>query len=377
MRVYKVQLIMNNNHLKIKDIKLNFEKLIPIIGKAHYSLSNYNGALQHLINPNILLAPMRTKESTMSSRIEGTQATLTEVLKKEAGETYKENKEEDIQEIINYKNAMYFAEKLLSEKPFIHLNMIKKIHCVLLDGVRGNNKACGEFRRVQNWIGAKNSTIETASFIPPAPNEIMDYLDEWEKFVNSDDYTDILIQLAIVHAQFEIIHPFLDGNGRLGRILIPIFLYSKKYLSAPVFYLSEYFEKNRSVYYSHLKLITQENDWQSWVTFFLNAIIEQSNTNMLKIQEILVLYDNMKNIVLETTKSQYTSSIIDTIFSRPIFTTSLFYKEANISNKNTAHSILQKLSDKKILTVIREAKGNRPAMYAFQDLIKIIDSDEI
>lgn len=368
---------MNNNHLKIKDIKLNFEKLIPIIGKAHYSLSNYNGALQHLINPNILLAPMRTKESTMSSRIEGTQATLTEVLKKEAGETYKENKEEDIQEIINYKNAMYFAEKLLSEKPFIHLNMIKKIHCVLLDGVRGNNKACGEFRRVQNWIGAKNSTIETASFIPPAPNEIMDYLDEWEKFVNSDDYTDILIQLAIVHAQFEIIHPFLDGNGRLGRILIPIFLYSKKYLSAPVFYLSEYFEKNRSVYYSHLKLITQENDWQSWVTFFLNAIIEQSNTNMLKIQEILVLYDNMKNIVLETTKSQYTSSIIDTIFSRPIFTTSLFYKEANISNKNTAHSILQKLSDKKILTVIREAKGNRPAMYAFQDLIKIIDSDEI
>ena len=359
---------------KIADIKINFTDFISLIGKSHSALSNYNGALSHLINPKILLAPMTTKESTMSSKIEGTQATFTEVLQHDAGENFNKYKNQEIQEVLNYRAAMGYAVDLLQERPFIHLNMIRDIHKVLLSGVRGENKARGEFRKIQNWIGPKNSTIETASFVPPAPNEIINYLDEWEKFINSD-FDDLLVQLAIVHAQFEIIHPFLDGNGRLGRLLIPIFLFSKEYLSQPIFYLSEYFENHREEYYNHLRNITTENNWQDWIKFFLNAIIEQSKINTQKINEILELSHKMKNIIQETTKSQYTSSIIDTIFSKPIFTTTTFLKSANISNRKTAISILQKLADKNVIRLTREASGNKSNLYTFQELLNIIDND--
>ncbi len=163
---------------KISDIQINFADLITLIGKFHSALSNYNGALSHLINPQILLAPMTTKESTMSSKIEGTQATFTEVLQHDAGEKFDTYKRQEIQEVLNYRSAMSYATELLKERPFIHLNMVRDIHKVLLSGVSGENKARGEFRKTQNWIGPKNSTIETASFVPPAPNEIIDYLDE-------------------------------------------------------------------------------------------------------------------------------------------------------------------------------------------------------
>jgi len=359
---------------KIADIKLDLIKILPLIGQAHASLSNYNGALNHLINPRLLLAPMTAKESTMSSRIEGTQATLTEVLQHEAGESFSGYKHNDIQEILNYKMAMSCATDLLQEKP-IHLNMIKDIHKVLLSGVRGENKARGEFRTIQNWIGPKNSTIETASFIPPAPNEIMEYLDEWEKFINSD-YDDLLVQLAIVHAQFEIIHPFLDGNGRLGRILIPIFLYSKNYLAEPIFYLSEYLEKNRDEYYDRLRDITKNNNWQDWIEFFLNAIVTQANKNRIKIKEVLELHNKQKNIIQEITKSQYTTGILDAIFAMPIFTIASFCRYSNIANRNTANAILQKLLDKQIIKQIREGSGNRGNMYKFSELIDLIDGDE-
>lgn len=359
---------------KIADIEINFNDFIALIGKSHSALSNYNGALSHLVNPQILLAPMTTKESTMSSKIEGTQATFTEVLQHDAGENFNTYKSQEIFEVLNYRSAMEYATELLQKRPFIHLNMIKDIHKVLLSGVRGENKARGEFRKIQNWIGPKNSTIETASFVPPAPNEIIDYLDEWEKFINAD-FDDLLVQLAIVHAQFEIIHPFLDGNGRLGRLLIPIFLYSKDYLSQPIFYLSEYFENHREEYYNNLRNITADNNWQDWIKFFLNAIIEQSKINTQKINQILELSHIMKNVIQETTKSQYTSNIIDTIFSKPIFTTTTFSKFANIPNRKTANSILQKLAEKNVIKLEREASGNRSNLYAFQKLLDIIDGD--
>lgn len=359
----------------IKDISIDLVSLVPLIGKAHAALSNYNGALSHLINPQILLAPMTVKESTMSSRIEGTQATFTEVLQHEAGENFGSYKNQDIQEILNYKAAMSYSVELLKEKPFIHLNMVRDIHKVLLSGVRGENKARGEFRKIQNWIGSKNSTIETASFVPPAPNEIINYLDEWEKFINNE-YSDLLIQLAIVHAQFEIIHPFLDGNGRLGRLLIPIFLYSKEYLSQPIFYLSEYFEKNREDYYNHLREITANNNWQDWIEFFLKAVVEQSNTNTMKIHQILNLYNKMKVIIPDTTKSQYAPNIIDAIFARPIFTSTTFSQDASIQNRKTVSAVLQKLSDNNIIALKREASGRRSNMYVFQELLDLIDGDD-
>lgn len=362
--------------IKMNDIKLDFVKLIPLISKSNSSLSNYNGALKHLLNPSILLAPMTAREATLSSKIEGTQATLTEVYKQNAGEDFSEHKQQDINEINNYCKATCFAIDELKERPFIHLNMIKNIHSVLLNGVRGENKARGEFRKIQNWIGPKGSTIENASYVPPAPQDLIKYLDDWEKFINSD-YIELLIQLSLIHAQFEIIHPFLDGNGRLGRILIPLFLFQKGYLHKPAFYLSEYFENNRDEYYQKLNNISIKNDWQSWVEFFLNAIVVQSEKNVVKIKEIMDLYEKMKTTIAETTKSIHAQCILDTLFMYPVINSTQFSKETKIDRKATANSILQKLEDKGILKLIKEASGNRPNIYAFSHLLNLIEEKEV
>ncbi len=361
---------------KMNDINLDFVKLIPLISKSNSALSNYNGALKHLLNPGILLAPMTAKEATLSSKIEGTQATLTEVYKQNAGEDFSINKQQDINEINNYCEATFFAVEKLKEKPFIHLNMIRDIHSVLLKGVRGENRARGEFRKIQNWIGPKGSNIENASYVPPAPQELMKYLDDWEKFVNSD-YIDLLIQLGLVHAQFEIIHPFLDGNGRLGRILIPLFLFQKGYLQMPAFYLSEYFESNRDEYYQKLKNVSVKNDWQSWIEFFLNAIIIQSEKNIVKIKEIMDLYEKMKTTIAETTKSIHSQCILDVLFIYPVINSTQFSKKTKIERKATANALLQKLEDKGIIKLIKEASGNRPNIYAFAHLLNLIEEKEV
>lgn len=362
--------------IKMNDISLDFMKLIPLISKSNSALSNYNGALKHLLNPGILLAPMTAKEATLSSKIEGTQATLTEVYKQNAGEDFSEYKLQDINEINNYCKAMDCAIDMLTEKPFIHLNMIKNIHFVLLNGVRGENKARGEFRKYQNWIGPKGCTIQNASFVPPAPENLMVYLNDWETFVNSD-YIDLLIQLGLIHAQFEIIHPFLDGNGRLGRILIPLFLFQKNYLYKPAFYLSEYFESNRDEYYQRLNNISTNNDWQSWIEFFLEAIIIQSEKNIIKIKEIMDLYEKMKKIIAGTTKSFYSQCILDTLFIYPIINSTQFSKQTKIGRKATANSMLQKLEDKGIVKLIKQGSGNRPNMYAFAHLLNLIEEKEV
>lgn len=211
--------------LPIKDI--DWEGLIPVLGKANRALAKYDGALYGLPNPEVLLSPLTTQEAVLSSRIEGTQATLGEVLKYDAGEEpQQESKRLDIQEIVNYRHALKVAQEELKTRPF-NLNLLLQLHELLLDSARGRNKARGQFRRRQNWIGAPGSTVESADFVPPAPEVLPEHLDNWEKYYHLDR-PDPLVQLAILHAQFEILHPFLDGNGRLGRLIVPIFLYEKR-----------------------------------------------------------------------------------------------------------------------------------------------------
>ncbi len=351
---------------------LDWHKLIPLVSKSNAILSQYNGLLESMVNPHVLLAPMTTKEATLSSKIEGTQATLSEVFRYEAGENYNQEKVRDIEEIQNYRKAMLEAENMLKDKPFIHLNMIKKLHEILLSGVRGDNKARGEFRKTQNWIGTFGSTIEEAKYVPPSPMDMVKALDNWEKYINTDEVEDILIQLAVIHAQFEIIHPFLDGNGRIGRILIPLFLYSKQYLKLPVFYLSEYLENNREEYYAHLNAITKDNNWQQWVEFFLRAIIYQAEKNTKKAKEVLTLYDNMKDRFIHVTKSQYSATALDALFTKPIISSAQFVVDAKIDSRVTANRILQKLTSENILEIIKEGKGNQPSTYAFKELLDIV-----
>jgi Fic family protein len=354
---------------------LDWENLMLSIGKANAAVSLYNGLLRSIPNPHILLSPITSQEAVLSSRIEGTQATLCDVFKFEAGEDQTGERKHDIFEIINYRRALFRAEKLLQKIPAIHLNMLKELHALLMTGVRGKNKAPGEFRTVQNFIGRYGATIEQATYVPPSPEKVLPALDEWEKYINREDQ-EICVQLAVMHAQFEIIHPFLDGNGRLGRMLIPIFLHQKNMLTQPVLYLSEYFEKRRDLYYQMLRGITEKGDWQSWILFFLDALIEQARTNTEKTESILRLYEKTKEQVMSLTNSSQAIHLLEAFFAKPIINTSELQRETRVQKK-TILLILKRLESADIIKMLKKGRGRMPGMCAFPELINLTEGREV
>lgn len=355
------------NYLPLKELK--WDQLIHLIGKANYEIARYEGILQGIPNPEILLSPLMTQEAVISSKIEGTQATLEEVLKYEASPSLEPEKGEDIKEIINYRKALNIGSSQLETRPLSY-NLIRLLHEILLTDVRGKNKALGEFRKIQNWIGKPNSTIEEARFVPPSPDKIMTYFTNLEEYIHFTE-KDVLVQLAIIHGQFEIIHPFIDGNGRLGRMLIPLILFEKKILSKPCFYLSGYMERNRDVYYQRLNEITSTKNWEGWIDFFLSAIIEQSKINSKKAIEILMLYDEMKTKIPKLTRSQFSVQAIDCIFQKAIFSTNDFISISKIP-KRSAIRILNELKSNDIIKVIIEGRGRKPCVMVFPKLIYLI-----
>ena len=348
---------------------LNWMEFIHLIGEANRELARYDGILKSIINPALLLTPFTTQEAVLSSRIEGTQATLEEVLEYEALPRKNGAKSQDIQEIINYRNALEYAVDYLKKKP-ISLNLLKKIHCVLLDNVRGRNKARGQFRDKQNYIGINGTPIEQASYIPPPPERLMELLINLEKYIHTDE-KDPLVQLAIVHAQFEIIHPFLDGNGRIGRILIPIFLMEKKLLSSPVFYMSAYLEAHRETYYDKLNVISKKKKWEDWITFFLEAVVEQAHKNSEKATSIIRLYNEMKERVHDVTHSQHSILVLDLLFEKPLFSKAEFVKRLGIP-RTSAVRILNELVSNGILSVLQEGKAKRTSILQFTELTRIV-----
>lgn len=357
------------DNLPLKDI--DWTRFVSLIGTANAEVARYDGILHGIINPQVLLSPLTTKEAVLSSKIEGTQATLEEVLEFEALPSVDEGSEKykDIQEIINYRKSVRFAVDWLGKKP-ITLNMIKKAHSILLDSVRGRDKARGRFRTSQNWIGKPGTPIEEASYVPPNPLKLMAYLSNFEKYIHFDE-KDRIVQLAIVHAQFEIIHPFLDGNGRVGRILIPLFLYEKGLLISPMFYVSEYFEAHRDKYYDRLKDITKGKNWEEWIEFFLEAVIEQAKINIQKAKSIISLYEQKKEEVTSITRSQYVIKILDALFDKPIFRSTDFIQETGIS-KPSAMRCLKLLEKKGLLSTLREGSGRRAKILIFSELIEIV-----
>ncbi len=355
---------------------IEWEPLISLIGKANRALAYYDGILYGVSNSAVLLSPLTTQEAVLSSQIEGTQATLGEVFRFEAGVApEQESRRLDIEEIMNYRRAMRLAESELKSRPF-SLNLLKKLHSVLLTGVRGRDKAKGKFRTTQNWIGVPNSPIEEAQFVPPIPMLIMDYLDNWEKYYHLERL-DSLVQLAIVHAQFEIIHPFLDGNGRIGRMLIPLFLYEKRVLSQPMFYISAYLEENREQYVERLRALSlEQNGWNKWIEFFLTAVYHQAQANADKARRIIDLYERLKSQVIELTHSQFAVPLLDYMFAQPAFPSNSLNHIPNAPTKATILGLLNRLKEAGILKVIRESSGRRPQLLAFAELINLCEGKE-
>jgi Fic family protein len=353
---------------------LDYKRLFKLVGDANAALARYDGLLQGIINPEILLSPLTTQEAVLSSKIEGTQATLDEVLEYDAGIAMDIEKTQDIQEITNYRKALMLSKDLMPERP-ITLPLIREMHKILMNSVRGKDKNPGEFRKDQNWIGRPRCLMEEATFVPVSPFELINNLEQWAQYAKGDDM-DAIMQLSIIHAQFELIHPFKDGNGRLGRLLIPLFLYQKKKLASPMFYLSSYLEKNREHYYDSLKRISADNDWNQWIEFFLNAVKLQAIENSKKVHSIMALYDKMKHSITEVTHSQFSIRILDELFSNPIFRTTDFITKTGI-NKQTALSLIQKIKEAGHLTLLKEASGRRPAVFMFKELLNITEGKDM
>ncbi len=354
---------------------LDWPRLIPLLGPAAAAVARYDGMLAAVPNPDLLLSPLTTQEAVLSSRIEGTQATMGEVLEFEAGrEAVSPQRREDIREVLNYRAAMREAERLLATLP-LSQRVIRAAHGVLLAGVRGENKAPGEYRRIPNWIGPPNCAIEMARFVPIGADKLPDAMSAWERYAH-DDAPDRLVQLAILHAEFEALHPFLDGNGRLGRMFVPLFLWQIGLIRRPMFYVSAYFEARRDAYYDGLLAVSRDDDWTGWCRFFLEAVRAQAEDNLAKAQGILALYEEMKRRVPEMTRSQYAIRALDWIFARPIFRTSDFVVSAGIPAP-TAKRFLGVLQSGDVLRVLAAGSGRRAAVLVFPALLNIAEGREV
>ncbi len=357
--------------------QIQWESLIPLLGPAHSAIARYDGMLAAIPNPDVLISPLTTREAVLSSQIEGTQATTREVYKFEAeGELaqYPEKKRDDIFEIMNYRRALSSAVNQLKTLP-LSQRLLRDSHKILMSGVRGGNKAPGEYRRLPNWIGRPGSPIEEAEFVPISADKLPDAMSNWEKYIH-EDAPDLLVQLAVLHAEFESLHPFLDGNGRLGRMIVPLFLYSKQALRRPMFYISAFFESHRDEYYEHLRAISRDGDWTGWCRFFLNAVVFQAQENLEKTSAILELYDHKKAVISEATHSQHAIRVLDFLFSNPIFSSTKFLNRADIPAPS-AKRILRVLNEKGVLKMLRAPGGRRPATYLFWKLMNIVEGQPV
>jgi len=350
--------------------KLDWVALVPGIGRANAALARYDGLIQGLTHEDLLLAPLRTREAVLSSRIEGTQATLVEVLEEEADPgAGTPGKRSDIQEVLNYRRAIQKAVMELETRP-LSLNLLRRVHGVLMSGVRGSQRAPGEFRKMQNYIGSPGAGIDQAIYVPPPAQQVVPLLSDLEHYLH-EDAPDPIVQIAVGHARFEQIHPFLDGNGRVGRILIPLFLYARGVISRPAFYMSAYLESHREEYYARLSEISKNGDHQGWVQFFLTAVTIQANEDTARVKDILHLHERMKQVVVDETRSKYALPALDSLFTHPLFSTPQFVKTSGIPVAS-ASRLLKQLEDAQVLAVRRTGKGRRPTLWSFPQLLDLL-----
>ncbi len=349
---------------------LDWAALVPRIGMAQAAVARFDGILHAMPNPELLLSPLTTQEAVLSSRIEGTQASLEQVLCYDASPRADVENKEDIQEVQNYRTAMAKAVGWMKQSG-LTTKTICRVHKTLLAGVRGEGKTPGHIRTIQNYIGYRGEPIENATFIPPAPETLPAALADLEEFMAAT-HRDVIVQSALAHAQFELLHPFLDGNGRVGRMLIPLLLFAKGLIAHPTFYISEYFEENRPSYYDRLAAISRNEDWQGWTVFFLTAVAEQAELNVRRASAMLKLYNDMKTEINAATRSQYALQTLDALFAAPFLTAPDFTRRTGLPRR-TAFRIVDDLQKSGILSVHERGAGRRPTVLAFTRLIRITE----
>ena len=357
--------------------KIDWARLVPLIGKANAALARYDGLIAAIPNANVLLSPLTTQEAVLSSKIEGTNVTMSEALEIEAGAGHDvdQPKRDDTEEILNYRHALTGTAQAMKNRP-LSLHLLREAHELLMQGVRGRDKSPGAFRDEQNWIGPRGCTIDQASFVPIPQEHLLAGLDRWITYVQNSEELDPLTQLAIIHLEFEALHPFKDGNGRLGRMIIPLFLHERGILSGPNFYMSGYLEARREQYVEAMQAVSRDGAWTDWCTFFLEGVVEQAQENQAKTQAILELYQDMQHRMAELTHSQHAVRAAEFIFSNPIFASTRFVNDAGIP-RPTAQRILGLLRSHNILAVLREGAGRRAYIYAFLSLLNLAEGRRV
>lgn len=347
-------------------------EIIKLISKANNAMGAYRGFLINTINPMLLISPLVSQEAVLSSKLEGTHATIEDFINYDAGNEVSVSKDE-MQEVMNYRSALYFALGKMStisddseegrHKLPLSVRLIKEMHKILLDNVRGQNKSPGEFKTEQNHIG--NSAEIT--FTPLPPELTQDYMANFEQYIHFDE-VDLLVQAALIHCQFEMIHPFKDGNGRIGRLLIPLFLYYREMLPVPTFYMSAYFEKDRTMYLEKLSAVSQKNDYATWIKYFLEGVIQQTEINTLKAKALLDKYNEFKDICISGMSSKYAIPLLDEIFQRPAFKAKQI-QEVIPGSKGTLYNMLDEFVARGIL---RKDDKARNATYFCPAILSII-----
>jgi len=343
-------------------------ELQTLLSKADRALARLDGVVTVLPNPDLFIAMYVKKEALLSSQIEGTQASLEGILEFEADLTPKEDID-DIKEVVNYIKALDYGIEKLKTLP-MSLRLIKEIHKILIKGTRGTYKTPGEFRRTQNWIGPSGANLNEATFVPPPPGMLLELMGNLEKFIHSKDNIPPLVKIALIHSQFETIHPFLDGNGRIGRLLITFYLYWRNILSKPLLYLSFYFKKNRAEYYDLLMKVRKESVWEEWIKFFLKGIGEVSEEATNTAREIIKLKDDLITKLYENSISSiYAVKLIDLLFKNPVIDVKNIVEELN-THRDTANELVKRFEK---IGILKEITGKqRYKKYIFSDYVDII-----
>lgn len=342
------------------------EDIISLLVKANSQLAVLESVATRIPNVDLFVSMYVRKEALMSSQIEGTQATLEDVL----DPMLDTNTNRNVADVVNYVKATEFAIKRLQTLPLCN-RLIRETHAVLMEGVRGQEKSPGEFRYSQNWIGGQGSTLKNARYIPPSPDDMLDAMSDLEKYINTDDEFDALIRAALIHYQFETIHPFLDGNGRIGRLLITLFLMEKKVLTTPALYISYFLKKNRVEYYDRMTEIRVKGNYEQWVKFFLQAIMESSEDAIATIDELIALHDaNVAVISKQGRAAKNAMLVFSYLESNPIIEIKKTADALGITF-NTTSSAVNRLVDAGILVQTSDNSRNRTFAYeAYLDILR-------
>lgn len=344
------------------------DALVSLTSKADIALGTLAGLGENLPNPHLLIYPFVRKEAVLSSRIEGTQSSLSDLLLFEAT---KAEKQGDVKEVQNYVRAIEYGLKRLEELP-LSLRLIRELHAILMEGVRGERATPGEFRQSQNWIGPPGCTLNDATFVPPPVAEMKEALDQLEKFLHADTQLPPLVELALIHYQFETIHPFLDGNGRIGRLLVTLFLCQRCILNRPLLYLSAFFERHRQEYYDHLLRVSQRGAWQQWLEFFMQAVVNQSHDAVRRARRLLDLHRTYHQTSIEKRLTPTAAELVELIFVKPVLNARVAQESLKVTYPG-AQKAINALVEQGILAEITGGKRNRA--YAARKILEILEEE--